>query len=59
MACCVEHGGRGAVGVGPVAWCTVSVGVGLGVVRKDDGMSGANTCVSDVLIWFVSRSLLI
>ena len=60
MACCAEHCGRGDVGMWAVAWCAVSVGVGLGVVRKDDGMSGAKTCVSDVfLIWFVSRSLLI
>ena len=55
-----EYGVRGDVVVLPAAWCTVSVGVGLGVARKDDGMSGAITCLSDVfLYWFVSRSLLI
>ena len=58
--CCTEYGVKGDVGMLAVAWSTVSVGAGLGGVRKDDGMSGAKTCESDVfLLWFVSRSLFI
>ena len=44
--CCTEHGFRGDVGMLAVAWCAVSVGIGLGVVSKYDGMSGAKTCES-------------